>query len=156
MRKLYHGTLTRNIEKIREEGLQPRPGSVTTAYYEDAAEIVCAADENHRGCLTRIIIQQMVNARLIRWSSDYALEDFKRDLIEHVTIVVVSADHFSCCSDMPKCPKGVETGDWYSCDPVPIQAEMTGQMMLDWLPLSETNFTHDYRKLLRRLMIDAS
>jgi hypothetical protein len=57
---------------------------------------------------------------------------------------------------MAKCPKGVETGDWYSCDPVRIQAEMTGQMMLDWLPLSETNFTHDYRKLLRRLMIDAS
>jgi hypothetical protein len=154
MSKLYHGTLIRNIEKIREQGLVPQPGSVTTAYHEGAANLVCAADEIHRGGLTRIIIQQMVNARLIQWSCDYSFDDFKGDLVENAIIVVVNADYFSCCSDKSNCPKGVEAGDWYSCKSVPIESEMSDQAMLEWLPISETNFMYDYRKLLRRLMKD--
>jgi hypothetical protein len=52
---------------------------------------------------------------------------------------------------MSRCPKGVETGDWYSCEPVLIEGELNGQAMIDWLPLSETNFRHDYFEFLRRL-----
>jgi hypothetical protein len=148
MRKLYHGTLTRNIEEIREHGLQPRSGLLTTAYHEDPAKFVCAADENHKGGLTRILIQKMVNARLIRRAKDYSLERLKQDLLEHVTILVVNADNFTYCTDMSNCPKGVETGDWYSCNPVPIQYEMTGETMLEWLPLSEINFNADYYRFL--------
>jgi hypothetical protein len=150
--RLYHGTLIRNIEEIRQQGLVPQPGAVTTAHHPRAANLICAADELHRGGLTRVIIQQMVNADVIRWSCDYSLEDFKIDLIEHAIIVVVNADNFSYCSGMCECPNGVELGDWYSCNAVPIEAEISGEAMLDWLPISETNFTYDYRKLLRRLL----
>jgi hypothetical protein len=149
--KLYHGTLTQNIEKIREQGLVPQPGTVTTAYHEGAANFVCAADEEHKGGLTRIIIQQMANASLIKWSCDYSLDTFKCDLIENAIIVVVDASHFSRCSEISNCPKGVEEGDWYSCKPVPVEAEISGHTMLNWLPLSDTNFRYDYRKLLGRL-----
>ncbi len=76
MRRLYHATLIRNLEQIRKQGLVPKPGAVTEAYYENAAEFVCAADENHKGRLPKIIIQQMVNSGLVEWSANYSIESF--------------------------------------------------------------------------------
>jgi hypothetical protein len=46
-------------------------------------------------------------------------------------------------------PEGVEPGDWYSLAPVSIEGEMIGKEMLDWLEITESNFTHYYHKLLR-------
>jgi hypothetical protein len=154
---LYHGTLVQNSETIKEQGLLPRSGSVTTDYHDNAVGLVYAVDESRKGSLIRIIIQQMINSCLIQWVDDYQFDDFKRDMREHGMILVLKADCFCFCpndvealSRPSKCPKGVEPGDWYSYERVTPEAEMKGQEMLDWLEITELSFTHDYRELLRR------
>jgi len=158
IQKLYHGTLVVNLPSIRATGLVPRIGSTTAGYHVGAVDLVYAVDEGRKPRLVKILAQQMVSARLIRWSEGYQLNDLRRDLIEHAAVVVVPASNFVLYpgdgvldpSERSRHPRGAEPGDWYSCETVVIVGEMIGQEMLDWLKITESQFVHDYRELIRR------
>jgi hypothetical protein len=150
MDKLYHGTLAQNLPSIREQGLLPKNGPLTASYHgNDAANLVFAIEENRKGLLVKIMIQQIIKAGLVSVSDVYHFDDFKRDFITHGALVIVNKNLFNCygfTDDPHEHPVGVERGDRYSRDPVRIEGEMVGQEMLDWLHIIETNFDDDYRR----------
>jgi hypothetical protein len=168
MHKLYHGTLAQNIQSIRDKGLLPRNGLWTEVFHKNAVDLVYAVDEgrDRRPRIILAIIGQMAKSGLVQWTDDYQIVDFNNDLTAHGAVVVIKAASF--CRYPPKSeilghprakpvvrhPPGTEPGDWYSRDPVSIQAiegVMIGKEMLDWLgPINDTDFTCRYREVLRK------
>jgi len=155
MSNLYHGTLARNVQSIRKTGLLPRKGLWMTNFHSDAAELVFAADGNHRHRLILAITGQMTKASLIVCDDNYQFEDFNADLLKHGAVVEVGMATFSSYPPerfVSGHPQGTEPGDWYSREPISIDdihGIMTGQEMRDWLNPSATEFIHTYREVLR-------
>jgi hypothetical protein len=156
VQRLYHCTLAPNLESIRKIGLLPRRGSLAAKFYPDAAELIYAVDEVHKGRLTSILTGQMAGTGLVRWSENYQFGDFKRDLVTHGAVVVFQSTAFCCRgnSENGGHPPSLEVGDWYSREPVSrtsIEREIVGQEMLDWPKPHEVDFTCRYRDRLRAL-----
>lgn len=147
-RYLYHGTLLRNLQSIRNAGLQPQRGAWAARFHPSAAPLVYAVDEGHRSAAILAISGQMAKANLVQRSENYSLDDFKNDLIEHGAIIVVKATTFRGhpWSFESGHPTGAEPGNWYSLEPVSVESEMIGKEMLAWLKPNEQDFICRYRR----------
>jgi hypothetical protein len=156
MSRLYHGTLAQHLKSIRKIGLSPRKGLWMANFHSDPAELVFAADENHRHRLVLAITGQMAKADLVLWADSYQFQHFNADLLNHGAVVEVGTATFRSYPPgqfVIGHPSGTEPGDWYSREPISvddIHGIKTGQEMLDWLKPSATEFTHTYRDVLRR------
>jgi hypothetical protein len=146
-RYLYHGTLRRNLQSIRNAGLQPQRGVWVACFQPFAAPLVYAVDDEHRSAAILAITGQMAKANLVQRSENYSFDDFKNDLIEHGAVIVVKATTFRGhpWSFESGHPTGAEPGNWYSSEPVSVESEMIGKEMLAWLKPSEQDFIYRYR-----------
>jgi hypothetical protein len=156
VRKLYHGTLARNIPSIRERGLLPQKGLWTESFHDSAVDLVYAVDEDRRARIVPAITGQIARHGLVQWSDDYEIEHFYNDLVTHGAVVVINAATFCYYpSNFLKKghPAGSEPGDYYSRESVGVEAierVMIEQEMLDWLkPIADADFTCRYREILR-------
>src|ERR1700730_1168778 len=94
MRKLYFGTLAKNLPRIKQTALLPKKGLWSEKFHADASKLVYAVDETRKARLITIITGQMAKSNLLRWSNDYQFEDFKNDLIGHAAVVVFQTTTF--------------------------------------------------------------
>jgi hypothetical protein len=142
-RFLYHGTLRRNVPSIRATGLQPQRGAWAGRFHHDAADLVYAVDDQHPASALLAIVGQMTKAGLAQRSENYSFDDFRNDLIEHGTVLVVKDTtfrHHPWTFETSGHPMGTEQGNWYSSEPVSIESEVIGKDMLALLKPNEQEF----------------
>jgi hypothetical protein len=146
-RRLYHGTLLRNVPSIRDSGLQPQRGSWATRFHPDAAALVYAVDEEHKSRAMLAVGGQVARVGLIQRSENYSFEVFKNDLVQHGAVIVVKAAPFRRYPGFFESghPIGAEPFDWYSSEPVRVESEVVGEAMLAWLAPSEEDFVYRFR-----------
>ncbi len=146
-RFLYHGTLRRNVQSIRDAGLRPQRGVWAAHFHPDAPDLVYAVDDEHRSAAILAVVGQMANAGFVRGTENYSFDDFRNDLIKHGAVIVVKGTTFRHhpWSFESGHPTGAEPGNWYSSEPVSVESDMIGEQMLAWLKPSEQDFIHRYR-----------
>jgi hypothetical protein len=134
--------------------LVPQNGSWTTAFYDEAPDLLYAVDEGLKARLIAIITEQLARSGIVCLSDAYTFDDFNNDLSNHGAVIAFATETFSCCEPFSELnyPSSVEQGDWYSTEPVSsadIDQIMTGRAMIDWLNPRAMDFER-YRCILRK------